>query len=146
MYRHTLLLLSVNLVLLTTARVVVNENVKIKQEPVQQTKEEDKIDPGDVIRLLVDLFTLGVLIYENCGAHAHGGRCTDFVTAVVVVLVLIVIVFAVCSFLGITLKQDARSVRNRQAAADGLRGVGFLAALSVANDRIKTNELNRKCR
>jgi protein-S-isoprenylcysteine O-methyltransferase Ste14 len=145
MHRYTLPLLIINIVVMTTARVVVKEEAKIKEEPAEQTKE-DKIDPADVIRLLVDLFTLGVIIFENCGPHAVGGRCTDFFTAALVIVLVVVIVAVLCAWLGIELKQDARSVRNRQNAADGLRFVGLMGALSVANDRINTNELNRKCR
>ncbi len=63
MHRLSLPLLIINLVVLTSARVVVNDDVKVKHEPAEKTKEEDnKIDPADVVRLLVDLFTLGVIV------------------------------------------------------------------------------------
>ena len=143
MHRLSLLLLVVNLVVLTTARVVVKDNVGIKQEAA--TEEEDDLDPVEVIRLLVDIFTVGMMVYEHCGPHAASGSCSGFFMAVVVVLVVVVVVLAVCNCLGITLDQDASSVRNRQNAADGLRLAGFMGALSVANQRLKSSELDRKC-
>ena len=141
MHRLSLLLV-VNLVVLTTASDV-KDNVGIKQEAA--TEEEDDLDPVEVIRLLVDIFTVGMMVYEHCGPHAASGSCSGFFMAVVVVLVVVVVVLAVCNYLGITLDQDERSVRNRQNAADGLRLAGFIGAMSVANQRLKSSELDRKC-
>lgn len=108
------------------ALVLVLAAARCQPKPTDDDADDDW---PDTLRLLLDLFNIGVLAYEHCSPSAGPTECANWFALLGLAFLTVAFGVAVCQCMGVRWNEEPAYKKRRQTLLDGLRAAALAANL-----------------